>query len=119
HLGDAQRLGQALQRATPAVPETDELMAVHADTLTHHRADDRVEAGAIASSGEHTDPHLEQSLRWGGYLRLASGDGAVQFAASRPARIPRRRACTRPVRTGTTQARPGYGYLLARLRARC
>ena len=57
HRGDAERHGQALERALPAVAEADELVAVLADALADDGPDDRVEAGAVAAAGEDSDAH--------------------------------------------------------------
>ena len=55
--GDAQRHGQALERALPAVAEPDELVAVDPDALADDGPDDRVQAGAVAAAGQHSDAH--------------------------------------------------------------
>ena len=60
HLGHAERPAVALERAAPAVAVADELVAVVADALAHDRPDDRVQAGAVAAAGEHSDPHRPQ-----------------------------------------------------------
>jgi hypothetical protein len=57
------RLGQVLDRPLPPVAEPHDLPAVGLDALADHTADDRVEAGAVATAGEHTNAHLlSQSL---------------------------------------------------------
>src|SRR5690606_5855825 len=55
--GHVQGPGQVLQRSAPAVAVADELVAVGADALAHDGPDDRVEARAVATAGEHTDSH--------------------------------------------------------------
>ena len=50
-------LVEPLERALPAVAEADELAAVHLDALADDGADDGVEPGAVAASGEHSDAH--------------------------------------------------------------
>src|SRR5204862_3884311 len=57
HLGDAERAGDPLQRASPAVAEPDELVPVRRHALADHGADDRVETGAVATTGQHADAH--------------------------------------------------------------
>ena len=57
HCCDAELHGQALERALPAVAEADELEAVGPDALADDGADDRVETGAVAATGEHSDAH--------------------------------------------------------------
>jgi hypothetical protein len=57
-LGDAQLHGQPLEGAPPPVAEPDELEAVVADATTYDGADDRVEAGAVATAGEDSDTHV-------------------------------------------------------------
>ena len=47
----------ALQRAAPAVSIADELVPVLPGALADDRPDHRVEAGAVAAAGEHSDPH--------------------------------------------------------------
>ena len=71
HLGHAERPAVVLQRPAPAVAVADELVAVDADALAHDRPDHRVQAGAIAAAGEHSDPHRLSlgSCRTGGARR--------------------------------------------------
>ena len=54
---DRQLLVGVLERAAPAVAEADDRVPVRVDALAHDRPDDRVEAGAVAASGEHSDAH--------------------------------------------------------------
>jgi hypothetical protein len=54
---DVERHGDLLQRPPPAVAEPEELVAVHLDALADDGADDRVEAGAVATAGEDADAH--------------------------------------------------------------
>ena len=49
---------ESLERALPAVAVADELEAVALHALADDRPDDRVEAGAVPASGEHSDAHL-------------------------------------------------------------
>ena len=55
--GTPSDLAVGLQRAAPAIPVAEELVAVDADPFADHGADDRVESRAIATAGEHADPH--------------------------------------------------------------
>src|SRR5690606_7583565 len=57
YLLDAQRHRVVLQRAAPPVTEANELVAVHGDALANDRPDDRVQTGAVATAGQHTDTH--------------------------------------------------------------
>ena len=52
---------QALERALPAVAEADELVAVLLHALAHDGPDHRVETGAVAAAGQHSDAHLLHS----------------------------------------------------------
>ncbi len=56
---DVQRHGDLLQRPPPAVAEAEELVAVDLRALADDGADDRVEAGAVATAGEDADAHLD------------------------------------------------------------
>ncbi len=89
-LGHPERLGQPLQRATPAVPEAQKLVTVGVHTLADHRADHRVQAGAVAAAGQHTDTHnvlvlptatglqrCREALREDGRRRCRSGSGVA------------------------------------------
>jgi len=49
--------GRSLDHALPAVLESDELVAVDLLAFADDGADDRVEAGAVAPAGEHSDAH--------------------------------------------------------------
>ena len=58
HLGDARAAScSALERAPPAVAEADELVAVDADALADDGPDHRVQPGAVAATGQHSDTH--------------------------------------------------------------
>jgi hypothetical protein len=46
-----------LERPSPAVAEADDGVAVHVDPLADHGADDRVQPRAVATAGEHANPH--------------------------------------------------------------
>ena len=61
-LGMPSSMVSALERALPAVAVADELVAVHLDALADDGADDGVEAGAVAASGEDSDAHAVHSL---------------------------------------------------------
>ncbi len=61
HLGDAELLRHALERAAPTVPESDELVTVDLDALADDRANDRVQPGAVAATSENTNTHSERS----------------------------------------------------------
>jgi len=54
---DAEFRRVVLERAAPAVAEADELVAVALRALAHRSADDRVQARAVASAGEHAYLH--------------------------------------------------------------
>ena len=58
-----QLLGIALQRPAPAVAKADDLIPVQVDALADHRPDDRVEAGTVATAGEHAESHREKDIR--------------------------------------------------------
>ena len=55
HVRDAERHGDVLQRAAPAVAEADELVAVDADALAHDGTDHRVQPRAVPAPGQHPD----------------------------------------------------------------
>ncbi|GDY42122.1 hypothetical protein SANT12839_030040 [Streptomyces antimycoticus] len=57
HRADVEGNGVVLERASPAVPEADEVIAVFLYALAHDGADDRVEPGAVTATGQHSDPH--------------------------------------------------------------
>ena len=57
HGGDVERDGVAFERTAPAVPEADELVAVLLHALADDGPDDGVEPGAVAASGQYSDPH--------------------------------------------------------------
>ena len=61
---DVERHGPVLDHAPPAVQEADELVAVAHFALAHDGPDHRVEAGAVAATGEHTNPHLRSPHRF-------------------------------------------------------
>ena len=50
-------IGVALDRAAPAVAETDELVAVDLHALADDGPDHCVQSRAVATTGQHTDPH--------------------------------------------------------------
>src|SRR3954469_1809713 len=51
----------ALQEALPAVPETDDLVAVVGDGTVHDGPDDGVQAGAVAAGREDTNAHSRKT----------------------------------------------------------
>src|SRR5262249_341410 len=57
YRGGAGWPGRPFGGPPPAVAEPDELVAVRRNTLTDDGPDDRVEAGAVAATGEHADTH--------------------------------------------------------------
>src|SRR6185437_13165979 len=63
HVGQPERLDQALHRAPPPLPESNDLMAVDFDPLADHRPDHRIKSGAIPAPGKHTDTHLTSPAR--------------------------------------------------------
>ena len=52
-----ERHGDALERTLPSVAEADEFIAVLLGALADDRADDGIEAGAVAAAGEDSDSH--------------------------------------------------------------
>src|SRR5690606_6027539 len=63
NLLDAQRLRLALERAPPAVPEPHELVAIGGHALADDRPAHRVETGAVAATGQHSDSHCSADLQ--------------------------------------------------------
>ena len=57
HCGDVERHGEAIEWALPAIAESDELVAVLLGALADDRADDGIETGAVAATGEDSDSH--------------------------------------------------------------
>jgi hypothetical protein len=57
HLLNAERRRSALDGSAPPVPEADELVAVDRHPLAHDSADHRVQAGTVATTGQHSDSH--------------------------------------------------------------
>jgi len=53
----AERHGVGFDEPAPAVAQTDEVVPVHRLADQHGAADDRVEAGGIATAREHSDSH--------------------------------------------------------------
>ena len=99
---DRQLLVGVLDRTAPAVAEADDRVAVAVDAAPHDRADDRVQTGAVAPSGEHADPHAgvasnhtsDSACRWSARHRLAAACsplGGLPGRATAPARA--RHAC--------------------------
>ncbi len=74
----AERPGEPLDRALPAVAEADELVAVGVDPLGHDRPDDCIEAGAVAAAGQHADSHEGHAS--GAAARARSGARRVRNA---------------------------------------
>src|SRR5690606_14516742 len=70
----------ALQEALPAVPETDDLVAVVDDGTVHDRPDDGVQPGAVAAGREDTNAHRPQQPSRVGADRTA-------LSGSRPATL--------------------------------
>ena len=58
HGRHVERLRVGLERSAPAVAEAHELRAVIERAGPHDRADDRVQPGAVAASGQDSDSHL-------------------------------------------------------------
>ena len=93
--GDVERHGEALERALPAVAEADELVAVLGHALADDRADDRVETGAVAATGEHSDAHgSPRAWETGGVMTTLSWHSAHPTALG-PAQATRRLAVLR------------------------
>src|SRR5262249_35611608 len=67
--GDGELDRLAVEHAAPTVAEADELIAVHALTLSHDGAYHPVESRTAASAGEHPDAHDHQCVA----SELASG----------------------------------------------
>ena len=63
HRGDVERHRVRLERPAPAVAEPDELEPVFLDPLAHHRADDGVQPGAVATTGQHSHSHRAKPSR--------------------------------------------------------
>ncbi len=69
----------ALEHARPAAAKADELVPALRQSPPHDRADDRVQPGTVASSGEQPDPTHRPSLRargqmpWPGRNSLVNG----------------------------------------------
>ena len=62
HHLDVECEAVALERTLPAVAESDELVAVLADTLADDRPDHGVQARAVAAAGQHSHTHCLLSL---------------------------------------------------------
>jgi hypothetical protein len=75
-LRDPERRAEALERPGPAVAIADELVPVLPHPLANYRADHRVQSGAVASTGEHADPHAINLP--GPHNRSAFGDVSAQ-----------------------------------------
>ena len=139
HRLDRQRHRPPLAHAVPGVEEADELVAVDALALAHDGADDGVQAGAVAATGEHADAHgaertsaaarpaaCYQSPAWdgmpagrcrgGGSSRsglIYAGIMAVVFAAALPRRRrPRGRSLGGLLVSGPLYL--GLGFVLAK-----
>ena len=68
HLGHPERAAVGVQRAVPAVAVADELVALEFDPLADDRPDHGVQAGAVATAGEHADPHARRlAARYSGF----------------------------------------------------
>ena len=63
HRGDVERHGDALERALPSVAESDEFVAVLLGALADDGADDGIETGAVAATGEDSDSHGHSWIR--------------------------------------------------------
>ena len=84
-VGDRQFAHLAFDDAAPPVTEPDDLVAVHAFTLAHDRADHRVESGAVAASREHTDAHRALlSSEPVPYIMLCTRAPSVTFSDGAP-----------------------------------
>ena len=59
HLVPCEREEVAVDDATPAVADADELDVVVRGALEDDAADDRIESGAVSAAGEDTDLHVE------------------------------------------------------------
>lgn len=55
--GDVEPDGVVLERPAPAVAEADEVVVVLLHALADDAPDDGVESGAVAASGQYSDPH--------------------------------------------------------------
>jgi hypothetical protein len=47
----------AVERATPAVPETDEFISVSLNALAYDGPDDGIQSRTVPTACKHTDPH--------------------------------------------------------------
>src|SRR5581483_7103601 len=72
----------ALQEALPAVPETDDLVAVVGDGTVHDGPDDGVQAGAVAAGGEDTNAHSPN------YLLNVGREGRTTLSGGFPVTLP-------------------------------
>ena len=81
HLRDAERRGDALERALPAVAEADELVAVLLHALADDGTDDGVETGAVAAAGQHSDAH-------GSPHGVGNREGQARLSLSKPESYP-------------------------------
>src|SRR5262249_12222416 len=73
HLRDTERATVALEGTSPAVAVTEELVPVISHALTDDRPDHGVQSRAVASTGEHADPHLRSI-----YLPRVGGPSALR-----------------------------------------
>ena len=99
--------GLVLEHAGPAVAEAHELVAAEVVALADDGADDRVEPGAVAAAGKHTNSHRRRIMRESPpeparvptSATSAAGAGgtncARRAASSSPAAAPRARASRR------------------------
>ena len=63
HRLDRERDRASLAHTVPGVEEPEHLVAVVTLGLAHDGADHGVEPGAVASAGEHADPHPGEDMR--------------------------------------------------------
>ncbi len=91
HRVKSQGAVDALQKASPAVLETDDLVAVVDHPPVDHGADHSVQAGAVTAAGQHTNTHCfatpEQNR---GTAGLPGWDHAVTVAGRSRAGVARR-----------------------------
>ena len=72
----AERLEQLLDHPAPAFADADDLVAARPGA-PRDRADDRVQAGAVAAAGQDSDPQLDLSLRSPAAVRAGYPIGQV------------------------------------------
>ena len=57
HRREIEFHGLVFQQAAPALHESHELVLIVEGTLAHHRPNDRIQSGTVASAGQHSNLH--------------------------------------------------------------